>query len=190
MVLGVAGKYCAGKDTVVRILEGAGFQEINVDKIGHLVLADQKAKVLSQFGSQILDPEGNIDRRKLGEMVFRSRKQRLRLEAIVHPAMVRRVQEEIRAKDRRIVINAALLFKMGLHELCDRIICVRAPFAHRLIRAIRRDAHAISSIWRRMRSQRGICPKFRPKDVDIYRVSNRGSIEALRRRLMPFLPER
>jgi dephospho-CoA kinase len=190
MVLGVAGKYCAGKDTAVRILKEAGFQEIDVDKIGHLVLVEMKGKVLSQFGSQILDPEGNIDRRKLGEIVFRSRKQRRRLESIVHPAMVRRVREEIRAKDRRIVINAALLFKMELHKLCDRIICVQAPFLLRLVRAARRDPHSLSSIWRRMRSQRGICPKFPPRDVDIYRVSNRSSIEALRRRLMPYLRDR
>jgi dephospho-CoA kinase len=189
MVIGVAGKYCAGKDTAVRIFREAGFQEINVDKIGHRALVDQKERVISQFGTGILDREGSIDRRKLAEIVFSSPNRRKRLESIVHPSMVRQVEAEIRTGGDRIVVNAALLFAMGLHELCDKVICIHAPFWLRLTRAIRRDSQSLLSIWRRMRSQKGICPKFRREDVDIYRVSNRSSIEALRRRLEPFLRE-
>jgi dephospho-CoA kinase len=161
-----------------------------VDRIGHLTLIDSKDRVLSQFGQQILDPEGNIDRRKLGEIVFSSRRQMERLESIVHPDMVRRVKEEIRSNGNRIVINAALLFKMGLQGYCDKVICVTAPFFLRLRRAVRRDSRSFSSVWKLMLSQRGICPKFPPKDVDIYRVGNRSSIESLRQRLAPFLQQR
>jgi len=183
MVIGITGRYCAGKDTAVEILSRRGFREIDVDRIGHQVLAEMREAVVAEFGPAVLTPDGEVDRRRLGAIVFKSREKMGRLEAILHPAMVRRVEQRIGSGEDPVAINAAVLFRMGLHRLCDRVLCIRAPFALRLLRALRRDRLPPGDAWRRLTAQRGICPKFPSGDVDIYRVGNHCGRKALERRL-------
>lgn len=183
MIIGVAGKYCAGKDTLVGLLQERGFRHIDVDAIGHLVLEEKREAVAAEFGSEMLDPDGRIDRKRLGNVVFRDSERRKKLEGILHPAMVRRVTERIAEAAAPVVINAAVLFPMGLHRLCDKVICVTAPFPFRLRRALRRDGHSLTDTWRRLTAQKGICPKLPWGDVDIYRVSNWCGRESLGHRL-------
>ncbi len=180
MTIGVTGKYCAGKDTLSRILSEYGFHVIDVDKIGHQVLSDMKEHVVEAFGKKILTGSGEVDRKKLGDIVFRNTGSRRKLEAIVHPEMVERVRAAISTKT---VINAALLFKMGLDRFCDSVICVRALLPIRLIRALKRDKLSPGGVLRRHLSQRGICPKFPIRDVDIYSIRNRNNRKSLKRKV-------
>ncbi len=180
MTIGVTGKYCAGKDTLSRILAEYGFHVIDVDKIGHQVLSDMKEHVVESFGHKILTGSGEVDRKKLGDIVFRNTGSRRKLEAIVHPEMAERVRTAISAKT---VINAALLFKMELDRFCDSIICVKAPLPVRLIRALKRDKLSPGDALRRHLSQRGICPKFPIRDVDIYSIRNLNDRNSLKRKV-------
>ena len=134
--------------------------------------------------------DGGIDRRALGKIVFGHSKQREKLERIVHPEMVRRVEEIVGQKRERIVINAAILFRMGLHRLCDTVICVSAPLLARLKRARMRDSLSTWQALRRLLAQRGICPKSNNTDVDIYSVRNSGDRESLRESVRHFLQEK
>ena len=122
MVIGVTGKYCSGKNVVSGILRKQGFTEIDVDKIGHQVLAAEKKAVTDTLGRRILDRAGKIDRKKLADIVFKSKKNRIKLEAILHPLMKKRIQTIIKNNNNNFVINAALLFQMQLDRLCDFII--------------------------------------------------------------------
>lgn len=192
-VIGVAGKYCSGKDAVTQWLLARSWREVNVDRIGHEALAAFHNRIVATFGRTIVDGHGRIDRSTLGRIVFADDSQRKRLEEIVHPWMRRRVREEVdayreaaaRSQDapRGLVINAALLFYMELDEVCDAVILVRAPFFVRVRRARERDRSSIWRTIRRLRAQRQLDTQALRSVADIIMVENGGSLESLHMRL-------
>ncbi len=188
-IIGVAGRICSGKSELTSILRDCGFREIDVDAVGHAVLQDEVQAVAEAFGDDVLTGEGMVDRRALGRRVFTDRAALERLEAIVHPPMVARVRSEIDSLpgDARIVINAALLFHMGLHTVCDHAIVVRAWAPVRFLRAWRRDRHGIRSTIARFRQQRSL--SLSAEQVDISIVGNSVTRGVLRRRVRGLLRE-
>jgi dephospho-CoA kinase len=170
VTVGVTGRYCAGKNAAAEFLRDRGYRVVDVDRVGHEVLSERAAEVAARFGDAVLADGGQIDRRALGRLVFSDPDALRSLERILHPEMVRRVAE-IADREARAVINAAILFHMGLHRYCDLVICVRALFVVRLVRALRRDGLGLFEATRRLRAQRGICPKRPDPAVD---TSERG----------------
>jgi dephospho-CoA kinase len=191
-VLGVTGSYCSGKNTLVAFLKQSNFTEIDVDRVGHRILDDRgvKEQLRRSFGEDIFTPDGSIDRRLLGRRVFRDPRQLRALESIVHPPMVGEVDRVLQGLAGRVVINAAVLFRMGLERLCDSVVCVRAPLIRRVKRARRRDGATLLQVLRRMRVQRGICPKFNANDVDIYYVDNDRGLDHLHTQILTILSEK
>lgn len=190
MVIGVAGKYCAGKSTVTDILADAGYRVIDVDRLGHEALARRVDDVRHTFGDDYIGADGAVDRKRLGSLVFRDREAMRRLEGIVHPEMVRMVRERLAGGPqggadgaRGTVVNAALLFPMGLDALCDMVVWVEAPLALRLKRARERDGLSVQEILRRFWAQRELEPQPSSSDVDIHSVENRGGLDLLRAQL-------
>jgi dephospho-CoA kinase len=124
-VIGITGISGAGKSTVAGILKQE-YQAlvIDVDRVGHQVLAKDKnvrKKVLKTFGT--------INRKKLGPIVFSDQKKLKKLNRIMHPVMVKKIKAiltENKSK-KMIVIDAALLFQLGLNKLCHHVIFVDAP---------------------------------------------------------------
>jgi dephospho-CoA kinase len=183
VIVGVAGKYCAGKNAVSRVLEEHGYRVIEVDKLGHQALVERKDAVVERFGRGIL-VDGEIDRRALGAKVFNDDEARARLEAIVHPVMVEWVRDFVRRLGSDPgVINAAILFQMELDAECDRVLWVTAPLLTRFRRARDRDGLALLSVAKRFWSQRRLRPQQSSRRVEIHRVENRGSYEALEKQL-------
>ena len=176
MVLGITGKYCAGKSTVAALFAERGFLHIEVDHLGHEALEHRRDEVAARFGSGVVGPDGSIDRRALGRIVFSDSTALRDLESIVHPEMVRIVGERISADpDGRLIVNAALLFRMKLDALCDSIVWVDAPLPVRVFRAMRRDGLGLLAIATRMRSQADVAlvaSQHSSPGVDIMRVTN------------------
>jgi dephospho-CoA kinase len=183
MVVGVTGASCAGKGVAVDHLGSLGYAVIDVDKLGHEALTREAAAVTARFGPSVLVPGGGIDRRALGRVVFADAAALSDLEAIVHPWMIAEVERRTVAAGGPVVIDAAILFRMGLHRLCDVVVCVRAPLPLRLARAMRRDRLAPTAALRRLLAQGPVCPKTPPPDVDILVVGNRWSRRAFLGRL-------
>lgn len=173
MVLGISGTYCSGKSEVGRILKDSyGFEEIDVDSVGHEALTRRRDAVTAAFGEQVLSSDGEVDRRMLGSVVFADGEKLARLESILHPEMVRVVSERVPEEEgRRTLINAALLVHMGLDTLCDAVLRVDAPVIVRMFRARRRDGLAWKDIFARIRRQGHV--KFSSESVDTYTVWNR-----------------
>jgi dephospho-CoA kinase len=96
--------------------------------------------------------------------------------------IVARVNEEITRRGGDILVNAAILHRMGLDRLCGAIVCVTSPFPLRLLRAMRRDRLRLREAWSRLGSQRDICPQKKGLNVDTYTVRNSGSPRSLERR--------
>jgi len=199
MVIGVTGGYCAGKDAAVSVLSRLGIIEINEDRIGHETLHVLKNRIVDEFGIRIQKSNGEIDRKVLGTIVFSDQKDLERLERIVHPAMVAETRKRItQERERNLMINAAILHRMGLHLLCDVVLVINAPFLVRFIRAKKRDGLSCRQTFQRMRTQRlqrqntVIENRFlneKGENVDTVIVRNGGTRSALAKRLRRVLSE-
>jgi dephospho-CoA kinase len=183
MIVGLTGKYCAGKDRVARIFAAQGFRVIDVDALGHDALAARSGQIIETFGRSLATDDGGVNRRALGRIVFGNPAAMARLEAILHPAMVQRVKEIIAEGGSDVVVNAAILHHMGLHVLCRAVVCVKAPLPARLVRAMRRDSLPLRDALARITAQKGICPQLNDPAVDTYSVQNMGSARSLEARV-------
>jgi dephospho-CoA kinase len=128
IVIGLTGGIGTGKSEVARILQGLGAVLISADQVGHEVYKPHSEiwqEVVKAFGEEILQPNGEIDRRKLGSIVFSHPQQLARLNQIMHPrmaAMVARRIEELREEGVSVVVvEAALLFEAGWDSLVDEV---------------------------------------------------------------------
>ncbi|MBI9101039.1 MAG: dephospho-CoA kinase [Spirochaetales bacterium] len=188
VVWGLAGKYCAGKNRAAKYLEAAGCLVLDADKMGHIVLEEQKGAVVAHFGADSLDSHGKIDRRALGAKVFGNPEELKALERIVHPPVIKRIKDEIESPDGHpLVINAALLFSSNLYELCDKVIWVSAPLWVRIKRGKSRDGFTLFQVLKRIWTQRKLSPQPWRKDVDIYSIPNPGSEKVLKAGIGKFL---
>src|ERR1700726_4911764 len=135
LTIGLTGGIGSGKSTVAKILAELGAPSFDADKVGHGIYlpgAPAYHDVITAFGNGIVAPDGTIDRKKLGPIVFADPSQLKRLEAIVHPRMFERMGEmvaEMRAKGvtAPIVIEAAILIEAHWQPLFDEIWLVVAP---------------------------------------------------------------
>lgn len=186
-VVGLTGLYCAGKNEAAKVFVEAGFHEIDVDALGHQVLEEKKQAVLECFGPGILSATGQIDRKKLGTLVFKNRKELEKLEQIVHPAMVERMKQIVHQEEGPLVINAALLHKMKLDTLCNRIMIIRAPLLERINRCMDRDGLDVFSTLYRIFSQRKLIPQSSFHRADTVVVDNRGTRGELRAKILEII---
>jgi dephospho-CoA kinase len=158
-IVGVTGTVAAGKSTFSRALERLGARRIDVDALGHEALRGREVvkAVAEAFGRAVLASDGSIDRRALAGLAFGTAESRRRLEAIVHPVVRRRIDEEIAdaisAGVPFIVIDCALLFESGLDSICDATVVVDAPAELRRARAAAAHGWSADEMERRERAQ-------------------------------------
>jgi dephospho-CoA kinase len=141
-VIGLVGGIGAGKSTVAAALVKHGGRVVAADPLGHEALErpDIRARVIEVWGERdILAPQGKIDRKKLGRIVFPSPVERSRLEHLVHPYIEQRLREEIANAQRDpivkfVVLDAAIMLEAGWDGVCDKLIHVDAPHPVRLRR--------------------------------------------------------
>ena len=189
MVIGLTGKYCSGKNYIATLLEKRELAVLDVDKLGHIAIENQKSAIFSRFGDDLRNSDSSVNRRLLGEKVFGKAHELAALEAIAHPEANRLTEEWLAArKGENCVINAALLHKSSVFMRLDCIILVRAPLAVRLIRAKRRDKLPWHAIIKRIASQRNFSAQYFSGNADICIVENPGNgklrdIAALNRRI-------
>ena len=178
MLIGLTGKYCAGKNHIAEILEKRGLPVLDVDKLGHKVLETEKRAILDQFGSDLQKNDGSLDRRLLGERVYKNPEDLAKLEAIVHPGVNRLTGEWIAEKKnagcKACVINAALLHKSSVYDRLNFVILVSAPFLTRLFRARQRDRLPWKEIIKRFASQKDFNSQYLSIKAEINKVENCG----------------
>lgn len=171
-VVGLTGKTCAGKNFVAKAFEEKGFLVIDADKLGHKALEDKKERIIKAFGSDII-VNGKVDRKKLGNIVFSSTKQLRLLESIVHPYIKELCIDIINKAEQNVLINAALLQRGKLVELCDNAIYVKACFITRYMRAKKRDKINLIGFIKRNLAQRDINIKSLKQKTIVYVIVNK-----------------
>jgi dephospho-CoA kinase len=188
MLIGLTGKYCAGKNHIGAIFKARGLPVLDVDKLGYQVLETEKETIFSKLGSDLQKSDGSLDRRLQGQRVFGNPKKLAILEAIVHPSVNRLTIEWIGdrggskqpgskqpgSKQPSCVINAALLHKSEVFHQLDCIILVTAPVFVRFFRAKRRDKLPWLDIFKRFASQKDFNSQYLSVNAEIYRVGNPG----------------
>lgn len=133
-VIGLIGGMGSGKTRVAAEFAARGARVISGDQLGHEGLKQQaiRAQVVGRWGPGVLDRWSEVDRRKLGAIVFADIAERRALEALVFPWIERRIREEIAAAEadpavRLVVLDAAIMLEAGWDQECDRLVFVDAP---------------------------------------------------------------
>jgi dephospho-CoA kinase len=182
VTVGLTGKYCAGKGSATRVFASLGFRAIDADDLSHVVLAEKAAEVIATFGEGVRAPDGGVDRRALGRVVFDDPAARTRLEGILYPEITARIRRFV-AGGGDVVVNAPLLQRAGLQAICDAVVFVTAPAVVRLARALRRDRLPVRQAIRRIASQGDIDPQKNDPSVDTYIVRNATGLRSFERRV-------
>ena len=141
-IIGILGGIASGKSTVAREFAKLGCAVIDADEIAHEVLNEPAVagKVVDQFGQGILDEASNIDRKRLGDIVFADGRKLELLNRILHPPVLKRIEQMIEQFEHNsqvnaIVLDMPLLVEIGWHKRCDRLIFVDCKAEIRLQRA-------------------------------------------------------
>ena len=156
-VIGLTGNIATGKSVVRRMLEHLGAYTIDADALSHRAYAKGAPgyqPVIDKFGKWLLSREGEIDRSKLGNLVFHDREAMTQLEGIVHP-LVRQATELLinRANQPVVVIEAIKLLESDLRKVCDSIWVTNAPEAVQVERLMRKRGYTSEKALERIRLQ-------------------------------------
>lgn len=183
-VIGLTGGIGSGKSTVSRLLAELGAVIINADEIGHEVFksgTEAWQEIVDAFGRQILTPGGEIDRAKLGELVFKNPESRLRLNRIMHPRIYQMLKSQIERYRRQgvdvVVIEVVLLLEVDWSHLADEVWVTIASEDTALRRLADRPGLSKDQARARIRSQMSNEERIRHADVVI---NNDGDISTLK----------
>jgi len=128
VIIGITGVIGSGKSTAAEFFCSHGYPLVNADRIGHQVLKNNnvKNKIVAEFGSVILE-SGEINRKKLADIVFEDKNKLLNLNQIVHPIIVDQIKNRVNKIDASMVfIDAALLLDWNMDKFCDEVILIAA----------------------------------------------------------------
>lgn len=191
LILAVTGSMAAGKNYVSNLLEKKGFLAIDADKCVHQAIEEAKNQILEAFlpiakekNIQIQNPDGTINRKNLGSILFSDEKLLQKQESIVHPKVNEIFNRFIDENpEKNIVLNATVLYKTPVINRCDAIIFVKAPIITRFFRTKRRDNLPSREIFKRFASQFKIFAKYKFLKSDIYSIWNIGKSNKLEKKL-------
>lgn len=143
ILVGLTGNIASGKSTVAQLLSERGATIIDADVLARRAVERGTAAfdaIVTRWGTQILAPDGHLDRAALRRAVFSNPKELEALNDIVHPEVERlrglRVDEARKRGDRVVICDIPLLFEKKMVERFDRIILVDAPRPLRLERLV------------------------------------------------------
>ncbi len=169
IIIGLTGGFGSGKSYVAGIFRSLGAKVIDADLLAHDSLKKGGTvyrKVALLFGSAVLKAGREIDRSKLGRLVFGDKRLLKRLDDIVHPEVIREIKKKIRkaAKDDVVVIDAPLLIEAGLAGMVDELVVVTCPKGEQVRRCVRKFGLDKKEVLQRIRSQISLTKKIKMAD--------------------------
>lgn len=183
-IIGLTGQSGSGKSTVARLLSELNCAIINADELAHGVTKKGSHclnLIKNYFGEEIITPDGELNRKALGKIVFSDKTKLELLNEITHPFIlyefICRVKEIQKSNFNYIVFDAPQLFESKADALCDIIIGVTAPYQLRLRRIAKRDNLSEDDIRKRFNSQ--FDEEYFTSHCD-YTINNDGDIDKLK----------
>jgi dephospho-CoA kinase len=181
-VLGVTGDIACGKSTVLAMLAERGAMTIDADAVYHALIAPGQPlwrALRERYGAEILAPDGGIDRRALGRIVFADPAALADLDALTHPAVVAAVRERIAVADAAVVaVDAVKLVESGLADACDRVWLVTCAPEQQVARLMARNGLSREEAERRVAAQPPLGPKLARADTIIANGGTLGETQA------------
>ena len=156
--VGLTGGFATGKSFVGRALVDLGCHLLQADQVGHAVLApdgEAYAAVIAQFGRGIVDPDGTIARKRLGQIVFAHPEKLAKLNALVHPAVFARQDAWFAQLPPHAIaiVEAAIMIETGSYRRYDRMILTVCRPELQIARAMRRDHLTEAQVRERLARQ-------------------------------------
>jgi dephospho-CoA kinase len=180
IIIGLTGNIATGKSVVRRMLEHLGAYTIDADALAHRVIsrgAPGYQPVLDKFGTWLLDKEGQIDRSKLGRLVFSDGQALAQLEDIIHPYVTQAVEMLVkRATQNVVVVEAIKLLESDLRNKCDTVWVTDAPQEIQIERLMRKRGLSREDALQRVHAQSAQQEKLSVAKVII---TNNGSYDDL-----------
>jgi dephospho-CoA kinase len=179
--IGLTGGIASGKSTVEQRFRELGIPVINADDSARAVVAPGEpglAAVIAHFGSRMLTPQGELDRRALRSLIFADPKSRKELETILHPLIRSDMDRRILESDGPyIVVSIPLLIEGGARDRVDRVLLIDADESLQLERLMSRDAVSAEEARATLAAQASRAARLQGAD-DV--LQNAGSVSELR----------
>ncbi|MDV7763516.1 dephospho-CoA kinase [Peribacillus sp. CSMR9] len=192
-IIGITGGIASGKSSVSLYLQELGFTIVDADLASRAVVEpgeDAYHQVVEAFGEDILLADGNIDRVKLGSIIFHDREKRLLLNGIVHPAvrnwMRLKTEEALAAGEETVFMDIPLLFESKLTFMVEKTLLIYVDEQVQLERLMNRNGLSEKDALARIHSQMPLADKKALADAVI---DNNGDIKETKKQVKALLSE-
>ncbi len=182
--IGLTGGVGCGKSTVSSYLKELGIPIIDGDKLAREAVtpgSDAMKKIRAVFGDGVFTEDGALDRRKVADLVFSDEEKRQQLNAIIHPFIWHRTQEELYKAEvagaKAVVLDMPLLLEIGWHLRVEAVWVVYVPQEIQIQRVMGRDGFTREQVMDRIGKQMATADKLKYADVVI---DNSGTVEETR----------
>jgi dephospho-CoA kinase len=147
LIVGLTGGVATGKSLVAKEFKRLGAHVIDADEIAREITRPGTTaykEIAEEFGNEAIKPDGTIDRKNLGRVVFSDPARLKRLNEITHPKIIQEIEERIEGFKKKhpreiIVVDAPLLIEVGLYRRMDRVVVVYADDERQIERIMKRD---------------------------------------------------
>jgi dephospho-CoA kinase len=186
-VVGLTGGIASGKTTVSQMFADLGIPVVDADDLAREVVEPGTPglrQIVEEFGEDVLDEAGQLDRKKVADLVFGDDEARETLNAILHPRIGAAGAEHVAKYDDHpapyVIYEAALLVETGAHKAFPALVVVSADESVQRLRLIARDGFSVSEANARIESQLPLADKIAYAD---FVVTNNGDLESTRRQV-------
>ena len=181
MIVGLTGGIGSGKTAVSDCFEGLGIVIVDADLASRVVVEKGKpclAKISERFGQNILKESGELDRAKLREIIFNSDEEKDWLESLLHPAIARQIQDELKVSTSPYsVLVSPLLFETGQNDFCDKVLVVDVPVETQVERTLKRDGVSEEQVQSIIKAQISRQKRLQLADEIIVNNSTLGALQ-------------
>lgn len=191
LTIGLTGSIATGKSTISKMFSDLNIPVVDADKIAREVVEVDKPtynKIVESFGDHILQENKELDRKKLGAVIFNNVDAREKLNSIIHPAirkeMLKQKEKHIANREKCVVLDIPLLFESNLFHFVDKVLLVYTDEKTQLRRLMQRDQSTEEEALQRINSQISIEEKAKRADAII---NNTGTIDSSYNQLIALL---
>ncbi len=191
MNIGLTGGIACGKSTVSEMLVRRGAILVDADRIAREVVEPGSpvlAQVASRFGQAVLNPDGTLHRKKLGDIIFADEFARKELEGILHPPIRKLMRERMEHgeklhPDKLVVVDVPLLYESGLPAMFSEVMVVYAPRHIQIQRLMNREGISLDQAEERLKAQ---MPIDRKKELADIVIDNGGTLQETEQQISLF----
>ena len=157
MIIGLTGGIGSGKTAVSDIFEELGIGVVDADLASRVVVEKGRPsleEIAKHFGQGILTEAGELDRAKLREIIFNSDEEKNWLESLLHPAIAKQIQEELKASSSPYTILVSpLLLETNQKDFCNKVLVVDVPVETQIERTLKRDDVSLEQVQSIIKAQ-------------------------------------